>query len=63
MNSQNYYREEIKRLRWEEDITFKEIAINLLDMNYHSFINWLGGRCNLSRNKLLILQDYIDCFH
>ena len=47
MEEQNFLRNEVKRLRWAENITFKEIAEDLLDMDYHAFENWLHGRCNL----------------
>lgn len=63
MNRQDFLRDEVKRLKWEEDITFKELAQDLLDMDYHAFINWLHGRCNLGSSRASILQEYINCIH
>ena len=60
MNKQNYLREEVKRIKWEEDINYKVIAEDLLCMNYHAFINWLHGYKNLSREKVKKLQDFIN---
>lgn len=60
MNIQNYLRKEVKRLKWEEDIKYKTIAEELLEMNYNAFINWLRGDKNLSREKIKILEDYIN---
>lgn len=39
MNNQDILREEVKKIKWLEDITFKTIAEELLNMNYHAFIN------------------------
>lgn len=60
MNIQRYFREEVKRLKWEEDISYKTIAIDLLEMNYNAFINWLHGYKNLSKEKLYKLEDFIN---
>ena len=61
MNNQDILRNQVKELRWKEDITFKEIAIDLLDMDYHAFINWLHGRSNLGIQRAKKLEDYINC--
>lgn len=60
MINQNILREEVKKIKWLEDITFKTIAEDLLNMNYHAFINWLHGYKNLSREKAIKLQNFID---
>lgn len=60
MNIQNYLREEVRRLKWEEEISYKVIAQDLLDMKYNSFINWLHGYKNLSNKKINILKDFIN---
>lgn len=60
MNQQNYLREEVRRLKWEEDISYKTIAEDLLEMKYNSFINWLHNYKNLSNKRILILKDFID---
>ena len=60
MNNQNILREEVKRIKWEEDINYKVIAEDLLNMNYHAFINWIRGYKNLSNKKMMILQDFIN---
>ena len=43
-----------------EDISYKTIAEDLLEMNYNAFINWLRGYKNLSRKKVEQLKDYIN---
>lgn len=60
MNIQNYLREEVRRLKWEEEISYKVIAQDLLDMKYNSFINWLHGYKNLGRDKIEKLKDFIN---
>ena len=60
MNNQNYYRKEVRRLKWEEDIKYKTIAEDLLNMKYNSFINWLHYYTNLSEEKINILKDFIN---
>lgn len=60
MDNQNILREEVKKLKWLEDITFKTIAEDLLCMNYHAFINWLHGYKKLSDEKVLKLKDFIN---
>ena len=60
MNNQDILREEVKKVKWLEDITFKTIAEDLLNMNYHAFINWLHGYKNLSREKAKKLENFIN---
>lgn len=60
MDIQVILREEVKKIKWQEEISFKTIAEDLLNMNYHAFINWLHGYKNLSIKKVLILQDFIN---
>lgn len=57
---QDYLRKRVKRIKWQEDISYKTIAEDLLDMNYNSFINWLRGYCNLGSNRVKILYDYLE---
>lgn len=61
MIDQNFLREQIKRLKWQEDISFKEVAEELLNINYHSFINWKQGKYDLCEDKAKQLYDYICC--
>ena len=61
MNIQDYLRLEVKCLKWQENISYKEIAENLLEMRYNSFINWLHGYKNLGRERQNILKEYINC--
>jgi hypothetical protein len=61
MEEQDFLREQVKKLKWQEDIRYKEIAEDLLDMDYHAFINWLHCRCNLGRERALLLKEYISC--
>ncbi len=60
MNIQDYLRETVKKLKWTEGITYKEIAEDLLDMKYNSFINFLHRYKNLGRTRVNILIDYIN---
>lgn len=59
MEEQDFLREQVKQLKWKEDISYKVIAEDLLGMNYRAFINWLHCRCKLGRQKILQLQDFI----
>ena len=60
MYNQNNLRKEVRRLKWEENIKYKTIAEDLLDMKYNSFINWLHNYKNLSNKKIIILKDFIN---
>ena len=61
MSEQDFLRKEVKRLKWEAGITYREISQELLCMNYRSFLNWLHGRADLGYEKREILKDYINC--
>ena len=61
MIDQDYLRKCVKRLKWANDIDYKEIAEELLNINYHSFINWKQGKYELSEVKARELLDYIEC--
>lgn len=60
MDKQNYIREQCRRLKWEEEIDYKVIAEDLLNMNYNAFINFMNGYKDLGRERLEILEDYIN---
>ena len=45
-----------------EDVSFKEMAEDLLNINCHSFYNWLNGEYNLSRSKSLELYEFLINF-
>ena len=57
---QNYLREQVKRVKWEKDISYRTIAEELLEMNYNSFINWLHGYSNLGTNRARKLYSFIE---
>ena len=57
---QIYLREQVKKLKWKEDINYKTIAEDLLDMNYNSFINFLHGYKDLGEERCNILKEYIS---
>ena len=61
INKQDILRNNTKKLKWEQNISYKILAEDLLDMDYHSFINWIHGRSNLGSMRAGILQDFIDC--
>lgn len=58
-DEQNYLREQVKRLKWKEGISYKTIAEDLLDMNYNSFINFVNGYKDLGYERTIILKGYI----
>ena len=60
MNLQNELRTEVKKLKWQEGISYKVIAEDLLELKYNSFINWLHGYKNLSSKRLKLLKEFID---
>lgn len=57
---QEYLREQVRKLKWQENISYKEIAEELLNMNYNSFMNYLHGYKNLGSTRVKILKDYIN---
>lgn len=60
MDLQANLREEVKRIKWQEEISYKTISEELLNMKYHSFINWLHGYRNLGKKRLKLLTDFIN---
>lgn len=60
MNEQDYIREQCRRLKWQEEIDYKVIAEDLLDMNYNAFINFVNGYKDLGKKRMQILKDYIN---
>lgn len=61
MIDQDYLRNCVKKLKWNNDICFKEISGELLGISYHSFINWKRGEYDLSEEKARELLDYVEC--
>ena len=59
MVNQEYLRNKCKKLRWEDDITYKEIAEDILEMNYNSFMNFIRGYKNLGEKRAKRLEEYI----
>ena len=60
MNKQDYLRMEVRKLKWQKNISYKTIAEDLLNMRYHSFINWLHEYKELSNKRVDILKDFIN---
>ena len=60
MNKQDFLRMKVRKLKWEENISYKVIAEDLLDMKYHSFINWLHRYKDLGNKRIMILTDFIN---
>lgn len=52
-------REKIRITRAIRQITYKSIARDI-DMNYHSFINWLNGQYTFSENRKQTIIDYLE---
>ena len=61
MKDQDFLREQVKKLKWQEDISYREIAEDLLCMKYNSFINWLHGYTNLGYERKKQLEEYSSC--
>lgn len=61
MDNQEKIRVLTKKLKWYYDIDYKEIAQDLLDMDYQAFNNWINRRCKLGNKRLQKLIDYINC--
>jgi len=61
VKDQDFLREQVKKLKWQEDISYREIAEDLLCMKYNSFINWLHGYTNLGYERKKQLEEYISC--
>ena len=61
LKEQDFLRDQVKRLKWQEDITYREVAEDLLGMKYNSFINWLHGYTNLGYERRKQLEEYINC--
>ena len=57
--TQNELREMTKRAKWQEDISYKTIAEDLLCMNYHAFINFLHVYKDLGTSKARKLEEYL----
>ena len=60
MEEQMYLREQVKRLKWQEGISYKFLAEQLLDMKYNSFVNFVNGYKNLGYERAKLLKAYID---
>lgn len=57
---QKYLREQVRRLKWQENISYKTIAEELLDMNYNAFINFVNGYKRLGYKRIAKLRNYIN---
>lgn len=57
---QDYLREQVRRLKWQEGISYKYLAEELLDMKYNSFINFATGKKNLGYNRTKLLKGFIE---
>ena len=58
--SQEELRKEVKLIKALEDISYKTIAEDLLDMKYNSFINWLHGYYCLGYSRSKLLREFIE---
>lgn len=57
---QNYLREQVKKLKWQEDISYKYIAEEVLEMKYNSFVNFVNGYKDLGSERVKILRTFIE---
>ena len=60
MDDQEQLRTDTKKLKWYYDIPYQTIAIELLDMDYQAFDNWVNRRCKLGKQRAKQLREYID---
>lgn len=58
MKDQEYLRSQCKRLKWEEEISYKEMAEHL-DLKYNSFMNFICGYKNLGERSVKRLEEFI----
>lgn len=59
MNTQDKLRKQVKLVKAEyDDIYYKSFA-EYLEMNEHSFYNWLNGYYKLSADKVSKLQEVL----
>ena len=58
MKDQEYLREQCKRLKWEDDMTYKEMA-EYIDMKYNSFMNFVRGYKDLGEQRAKRLEEFI----
>ena len=59
-DDQDYLREQVKRLKWQEGMNYKCIAEELLGMKYNSFINFIHGYKKLGYKRARKLKEYVD---
>lgn len=60
MLTQEDLRQAVKRIKWQEGISYKLIAEDLLDMSTNSFYNFVNGYCNLGYERSKKLEGYIN---
>lgn len=58
-DEQIFLRNEVKRLRWQKDISYKFIAENVLKMNYRAFLNFIHNHSRLGNTRTNKLKEYI----
>ena len=56
---QEYLREKVKMLKWKYDVDYKFLAVEILNMNYNAFLNFVNGYKELGYARMIILNDYI----
>ena len=56
---QNNLRLDVKKLKWQKDISYKYLAEEVLSMKYNSFINFIHGYKNLGYTRTIILKEFI----
>lgn len=56
---QEFLRNNVKKLKWQDDIDYKEIAVDLLNMNVNAFYNFVKGYKELGAERSKLLYDYI----
>lgn len=57
---QDILREKAKMMKWKYDVDYRTIAEDVLGMNYNSFLNFVNGYKELGRQRIKILDDYIN---
>lgn len=60
MSKQDELRCAVRKLKWQDGISYKEIATELLDMNVNAFYNFVNGQCDLGYKRVRLLTSYLS---
>lgn len=58
--NQDFLRMQCKKIKWEDDISYKVIAEDILHMNYNAFMNFIHGYKELGEQRARVLEAFIS---